>query len=280
MKIEVARLSEIEVRQVWPGEEKDFTPWLSENLDVLESELGLGLELDGIEYKIGKYELDLLLTSYDDRVVVVENQFGTSDHKHLGQVLAYAAGTEAHIVVWIAERFTDEHAAALRWLNDSSIEGIDFFAIVLKVVRIGQSAAAPMLESVIRPNEWVRKAVKATYQAGDWEEYVDNLGLPAPKIAIAKEIVRRLKELAPDWETRFNRGYVRLYRSDRKAWIAVGASTNHIVVRGCGKPQADPYPHLESKPFKDGWRWVISNADEIPKDLEPLVKLTKSVAAE
>ena len=41
---------------------------------------------------------------------------------HLGQLLTYAAGLEAVTVVWIAERFTDEHRAALDWLNEITAE--------------------------------------------------------------------------------------------------------------------------------------------------------------
>ena len=96
----IARLEEMPVRAVWPMEEYDLTPWLADNLDVLEKELGFGLELISREHRVGRYELDLLLRSDDGRTVVVENQFGRSDHGHLGQLLAYSAGTEAEVVVW------------------------------------------------------------------------------------------------------------------------------------------------------------------------------------
>lgn len=104
-------------------EEHHLTPWLAKNLDLLERELSLELELVAREHRVGSYELDLLLSSSDGRSVIVENQFGPSNHGHLGQLLTYAGGTEADVVVWLAESFRDEHLAALQWLNNSTEEG-------------------------------------------------------------------------------------------------------------------------------------------------------------
>src|SRR4051794_32028106 len=109
MDAHISRLTQHPIRTVWPGEERDFTPWLAENLDVLETEVGFPLQLVEREHRVGRYELDLLLKSDDGRVVVVENQFGQSDHGHLGKVLTYAAGAQADLVIWLAEKFTDEH---------------------------------------------------------------------------------------------------------------------------------------------------------------------------
>lgn len=38
-----------------------------------------------------------------------ENQFGPSDRGHLGALHTYASGTEAKILIWIAEEFRNEH---------------------------------------------------------------------------------------------------------------------------------------------------------------------------
>lgn len=67
---------------------------------------------------------------------MIENQLTGSDHNHFGKTVAYAAGVDADVVVWIASQFHDEHIDAIQWLNDNSREGIDLFAVRLEVYRI------------------------------------------------------------------------------------------------------------------------------------------------
>jgi hypothetical protein len=103
----------------------------------------------------GGYRLDIIgrgLTNGAD--LMIENQFGVTDHGHLGQVLTYAAGTGAQTVVWIARRFRDEHRQALDWLNEQSDQKTHFFGIEVCVGRIGDSVWAPLFEVVVQPNEW------------------------------------------------------------------------------------------------------------------------------
>ena len=77
--------------------------------------------------------------------MLIENQLERTDHTHLGQLLTYAAGLEAVTVVWIAERFTDEHRAALDWLNEITDEEFSFFGLEIELWRIGDSPMAPSL---------------------------------------------------------------------------------------------------------------------------------------
>ena len=65
-------------------------------------------------HPVGRYWLDLLLTDDQGRVVIVENQFDATDRDHLGELLTYAAGTEADVVIWVAERFNRAPRLAIR----------------------------------------------------------------------------------------------------------------------------------------------------------------------
>ena len=73
-------------------EAHEFTPWLAENVGLLGDVLGLPLELKAREHKVGRYSLDLLLSDSAERTVIVENQFGQTDHDHLGQALDVSRG--------------------------------------------------------------------------------------------------------------------------------------------------------------------------------------------
>ena len=118
---EIGRLEFVELRDVWPHEALSFTPWLLENADVLEAVLGIELQIDEPEHAVGSFSLDLLgrdLTH--DATLIVENQIEATDHSHLGQLVTYAAGTDAHTVVWVAKAFREEHRQALDWLNSQT----------------------------------------------------------------------------------------------------------------------------------------------------------------
>jgi hypothetical protein len=88
--------------------------------------------------------------------VLIENQLGRTDHTHLGQLLTYAAGLEAVTIVWIAQPITDEHRAALTWLNEITDERFRFFGLEIEAWRIGDSPPAPKFNVVVKPNDWTR----------------------------------------------------------------------------------------------------------------------------
>ena len=100
---ELGRLEPVNVREIWEHEAHDFTPWLADNLDRLGTELGMNLELVATEVSTGPFYLDILARESDLEVnVAIENQLGGSDHGHLGQLLTYAAGHDARILIWVA----------------------------------------------------------------------------------------------------------------------------------------------------------------------------------
>ena len=99
-------------------------------------------------------------------MVVIENQFGPTDHTHLGQIMTYVAGQEGRVtVIWIAEKFREEHRAAIDWLNTATIEDFDFFAVEVEALRIADSPPAPWFNVVAKPNNWTRGVGRATRAA-------------------------------------------------------------------------------------------------------------------
>jgi hypothetical protein len=151
------------VREVWPNEATSFTPWLLENESVLGDVLGIEIELVKNEHQVGDFSLDLLGTNLtDDTPLIVENQLAKTDHSHLGQLLTYAGGLEPSTIIWIASEFRDEHRAALDWLNEITDERTHFFGVVVKAIRVDDSAPAPWLELVVQPNQWSELTKRAT----------------------------------------------------------------------------------------------------------------------
>ena len=161
--MELGRLERVEVREVWENEARDFTPWLLDHDDRLAEALGIDLEIEQSEHPVGNFSLDLIgrdLTN--DTVLIVENQLSGTDHNHLGQILTYAAGTDASSIVWIADSFREEHRQAIDWLNENTQENVRFFGIELQVVRIDESRPAPLFKLVAQPNDWQQQVRSAT----------------------------------------------------------------------------------------------------------------------
>lgn len=164
---DLGRLEPVNPRSIWPHEALNFTPWLAQNADRLADALGIELEFEATEHAVGGYSLDVIGKDQTNGVVlIVENQLGDSDHGHLGQLLTYAAGTAASTIVWITTRFRDEHRQALTWLNEHTDQDTHFFGVELEVVRIGNSAPAPLFKVVALPNDWQKSVRASTVSAG------------------------------------------------------------------------------------------------------------------
>ncbi len=115
----IGRLEKVDIRRVWPTE-PEFTKWLEQNPDLLGETLGIPIGSLTREQSAGDFYVDLLGEDGSGRKLVVENQFGRSDHDHLGKVLTYLAAFEASAAVWVVETPRAEHVRAFTWLNDSS----------------------------------------------------------------------------------------------------------------------------------------------------------------
>ena len=150
----IARLVEVDLREVWDYEAHDFTPWLASNLDLLGEALGIDIEpLGETEVAVGPFSLDIYARdANENRTIIIENQLEKTDHDHLGKVLTYAAGFNADVMVWIVKEFQDEHRLALDWLNQRTSEETEFYGVVVRAVRIGNSPPAPVFDVVARPN--------------------------------------------------------------------------------------------------------------------------------
>lgn len=150
---ELGELEDVDLRDVWPDESKDFTPWMASNLSLLNKTLGLALEFEAVEKSVGRFRADIVcLNTRDGSRLVIENQLEAADQEHLGQILIYAAGLdEVTTIVWIAASFKDEYLDVLDWLNRITNERFQFFGLQIELWRIGNSEPAPRLSIVAKP---------------------------------------------------------------------------------------------------------------------------------
>jgi hypothetical protein len=277
----------------WAHEAQDFTPWLAEHLDLLGEQLGIALRLREREFPVGRYSLDLLLEDAQGRTVIVENQFGQTDHDHLGKLLTYCAGTEAEAVVWIAESLTDEHVAALEWLNESTVSGVGFFGVELELLQIDDSKLAPHFKVVVQPNEWkkrVRPESEAQHDWG-WDSYGELLGIGQDRLLVARALTERIEAESRarglPWQTVFRKGFVVFQRPGGynamviDLWRKAPRFAVKIPARLEEVGRLDPYPGLERSwnEAEREWGWAVPSLDDVP-DVGPAVALAHSFQPE
>ena len=159
MLANIGKITRISIRDEFPDEARNFTPWLKENLHYIGEKLHLSFNDESeTEVSVGRYSCDVMAHTTDGQRVVIENQFGHADHDHLGKILTYAAGLEADILIWIAEDFLPEHITALNWLNSiTSDDTPSFFAIKIGLIKIDDSKPALEVNTIVHPDQWARQ---------------------------------------------------------------------------------------------------------------------------
>lgn len=168
----LGRLNRVDLREAWANEAGDFTPWLArdENMALLGETISIDLEVEAQEKNVGPFRADILCKdTATNNWVLVENQLERTDHTHLGQLMTYASGLNAVTIVWVAQRFTDEHRAVLDWLNEITDEDFNFFGLEIELWRIGDSAVAPKFNVISKPNNWTRTVAKSAKTAAAGE---------------------------------------------------------------------------------------------------------------
>lgn len=161
----LGKLEEIEnLREVWPNEALDFTPWLaqSENIVILSDAIGMDISVEETESPVGDFSADILATETGSgRKIIIENQLKDTDHEHLGKLITYASGKSADVVIWIVKHAREEHRSAIEWLNSHTDDDVGFFLCEIKLFRIGKSDPAAKFEVIEKPNDWTKEIKKS-----------------------------------------------------------------------------------------------------------------------
>ena len=237
-------LRTINLRINWEHEDEDFTPWLSENLTLLQNVLNINLELVEDHVEVGRYECDLLCRNTDDHTfVVIENQLGEFDHDHLGKALVYTAGLNARTIIWIAEDFTNEHRKTLNWLNESTGDCFQFFGVQLEVIQIDDSRHAPKFNIIVNPNNWTRPLIISNEYWRNFIRYLEQHESPL-------EMLR--------WQSGsdylgFYLGYGENNSQHPEYWISVGRGNSFISANFCMNKQH--LPEIQ--------QWFINNEQHV-----------------
>lgn len=169
--MEFGKIIEVPLNEVWAGEATHFTPWLAKNLQVVSEKIGLELELESTETSAGDFSADIVAKDVaTNRRVIIENQYGSTDHRHLGQILTYSSVLNASVVIWIAEKIRSEHKSAIDFLNQNLKETLQVFAVEANIIRIDDSKPAFGLKIVCMPAEAPAISAASSAEATETQE--------------------------------------------------------------------------------------------------------------
>jgi hypothetical protein len=304
-------MRKVGVRDVWKHEELEFTPWLAsdDNFSRLARALGyVELQVEGVEVPVGPFSADILAKDTDGNFVVIENQFGKTDHDHLGKLLTYAATLNASAVVWIAEHFTDEHRKAFEWLNDHTSDDLSLYAVELVLWQIDQSKPAVQFNVLSQPSEVVRKAtaVKSAGPITDVKKLQLEFWTAFREALLARRVVASAQSPRPQYwfnvalgssyihlsniaNTTEGRIGVRVYIRSKIAEVALPQleAERAAIEKEIGEPlQWDPNPDSRDKTIvldrpadledRSKWpeyiSWLVDHVAKFKKAFEPRVK--------
>lgn len=164
----IGKIERLPLREVWKNEAKDFTPWLEDNIDILNEVLDITLSNPEREKSVGAFNVDLVAEDNGGNPVVIENQLEKSDHDHLGKLMTYLSAIDAQSAVWIVSNPRPEHISAISRLNESDLGS--FYLLKIEAIKIGNSKPAPLVTLIVGPSEEGREAGKIKKQLS--ERYV------------------------------------------------------------------------------------------------------------
>ncbi len=215
----IGKLKEVDIRNLWKHEQYDFSEWLSqsENIKLLDDVLGLTLTDITKEAYVGSYRCDIFAKDESSGIkVIIENQLEASNHDHLGKIITYASGLDAEVIVWIVKQAKEEHRSAIEWLNNNTNSNINFFLIELHAYTIENSIPAPFFEVIEKPNEFIKNSKINGEQ--------DNLNKSQSE---RLEFWNRFNEILIDRGKPFN---VRKATTDHWYDVALGTSEAHVSI--------------------------------------------------
>lgn len=142
-RLTIGRLAKVGAPELWPTAAAMAT-WLAADIGGLAEAIGLDVESAA---STGPGRVGA--RTGDGSPVTVACEPGPSTDATLASLLATAASQEGGVVVWVAGTPDTSHGVTVSWLNRSAAGR--FYFVRAGGVRIGESAAAPLFDVVVRP---------------------------------------------------------------------------------------------------------------------------------
>ena len=167
--ISLGTIKHLPLKKKWENE-TDFSDWLaSDGLERISRLIGMELCESEREVSVGDFKADIVAQEdgSEGNYVVIENQYKTVNHDHIGKLITYAAGVGAKTAILVVEDARPEYISAIKWLNEISRDNLAFYLIKAELIQIDDSALAPELTVIEAPDKIVRETRSRTAELTD-----------------------------------------------------------------------------------------------------------------
>ena len=168
----VSKLTKVKIKDIWKTEDKDFTPWLVENISRLNEDLGFNIQDPQKENRLENFIVDIVAEDNEGKVII-ENQYNKSDHDHLGKLLTYLSNVQGtKKAIWIVEDARADHINTINWLNEN-VETCSFYLVKIEVFKIQDSPPAANFDLLAGPTETtkIKQKINAEDSSRDKARY-------------------------------------------------------------------------------------------------------------
>lgn len=170
----IGELKILTLKDVFKDEPSHFTPWLKGHIHLLKRDIGFNaITITDTECKSENFRVDMIgyVNNTEEQRVIIENQFGDSNHDHLGKLITYSAEYNVNWAIWIVENARIEHIKAVEHLN-KAFSIIGFLLIEAKVYKIDDSKPAIKFTPVVKPKDLNKISANENKLSAFWRKFL------------------------------------------------------------------------------------------------------------
>ena len=270
MKIDLGKIQRLSLKEVWPGEQTHFTPWLSQNLDALGEVIGIEMECLDIELQAGdgQRHADMLVEISNGEVVVIENQYGKADPSHGWRTMHYSLALGAKTAIWIFEDISADDERLISFINSNTTD-LNIIGIRAEVCKIDNSLPAVNFSVIPASQEALQNLKMKSRSSRNVTPNELFYGNYFP------ELIARIQEISPTTRGGYsaNKGHWNYYCS----WNSFLGSRNpwEAAFNQRRGGQGYYYVHLMLRDgdAKKNFDYLQSHQEELTKDLHEDIKI-------
>lgn len=142
----IGTLEKITAYSLWQNPEEEFLSWIGSNPRYISEAAGFDFSLYGQDRS--NHNTFNIFRNVEGEALPVIGQFDELSSENLGKLISFLSACKAKKGIWVSSNPAEEDIRAVDWLNSL---GLNIYFLKIEFIKIGESAAAPMISLLIKP---------------------------------------------------------------------------------------------------------------------------------